>query len=65
MKTEVTIIRAQGLPKKLGCGRETALKIRQSDPTFPRRVKIFGGVEGWRSDEVDEWIRNRPRSERS
>lgn len=58
------VLRESDLCERLKVSPNTARKIRRGDPTFPRRVVIFGDVEGWLSEEVEEWLRRRPRSAR-
>lgn len=48
------VIHATGLSK-------TRLTVLEQRGEFPERVRITEQAVGWRSDEVDEWIRNRPR----
>ena len=58
------VLRENDLCAKLKVSPNTARKIRKQDKSFPRRVVIFGEVEGWLSVEVDEWLSKRPRSAR-
>lgn len=58
------VLREEHLCEKLKVSPNTARKIRREDKTFPRRVVICGDVEGWLSEEVEEWLRKRPRSPR-
>ena len=58
------VLRENDLCAKLKVSPNTARKIRKKDPTFPRRVVIFGDVEGWLSPEIDAWLLKRARSNR-
>ncbi len=58
------VLRENDRCAKLKVSPNTARKIRKKDPTFPRRVVIFGDVEGWLSAEVEDWLCKRPRSAR-
>ena len=57
------VLREKDLCQKLKVSPNTARKIRKGDATFPRRVVLFGDAQGWLSDEVEEWLRKRPRAQ--
>ena len=55
------ILREKDLCQKLKVSPNTARKIRREHPDFPKRVVLVGDATGWLSDEVEEWLRKRPR----
>ena len=58
----MTLIRPKDLGKVLGCCRDTARKIAKS-PDFPAPRKVYGDIYGWLSEEVDQWLRSRPKGD--
>jgi predicted DNA-binding transcriptional regulator AlpA len=55
------ILRYADLTRKGVCGSWTSLhRLRQDDQTFPQPVAIGGGI-GWYEDEIDAWLKARPR----
>ena len=47
----------------LGVHRSTVYRLRRAEG-FPAPVKITGRELRWISDEVEAWLRTRPRAER-
>jgi predicted DNA-binding transcriptional regulator AlpA len=38
-------------------GRTKALELEASDPSFPKRIKLFAGrTTAWRTQELFDWI---------
>jgi len=54
------VLRERHLCEKLKVSPNTARKIRREDPTFPKARVIVGDVEGWLSEEIEAWLRQRP-----
>jgi Predicted transcriptional regulator len=53
------LLKAPAVLDKIAISRSGMyLLIRQGE--FPRPVRLLGRHVGWRSDEVDQWIRSRP-----
>jgi hypothetical protein len=49
----------------LGIHRNSATKLRKTDPAFPKAVEIMPGVERFLPDECQVYRASRPRVERS
>lgn len=43
--------------------KKTRIDDLERADQFPRRVRISKRATGWRSDEVENWIAERPRAE--
>jgi len=56
----IEFIREGDLCQVLKVSSGTALKIRNEDSTFPAMRTLYGDVRGWLSNELEEWLLNRP-----
>ena len=54
------LLRLPEVLKRTGLGR-SALYALMKAGTFPRPLRIGARAVAWLEDEVDEWIRKRPR----
>jgi prophage regulatory protein len=54
------ILRLHEVEAKTGLKR-SMLDLLERDSAFPPRIRIGKRATGWRSDEVDAWIKSRPR----
>ena len=56
------IIRHADLKKEYGISRVTAWRLEQSDPEFPRKIKLTAGrATGRPRHELDAYFDSRPR----
>jgi len=57
--TQVRMLRLDSVRQVTGLSRDSIYRLaREGD--FPRPRKLAGRASGWRSDEIDTWIANRP-----
>lgn len=42
--------------------RATRIRELEARGEFPARIRLSDRAVGWRSDEVEEWLRSRPRA---
>lgn len=56
------ILRLQQLRARLGISRSSVYELLRGDHTFPRPVRLGKRVVGWIDDEIDEWLKSRPRA---
>lgn len=54
-----------GLARFLGVHRNSAAKLRKTDPDFPKAVEIMPGVERFLPNECQVYRASRPRVDRS
>lgn len=57
----ISILRRPEVVRRTGLSN-TRIDVLEKAGKFPARVRISERATGWRSDEVDEWIRARPRA---
>jgi prophage regulatory protein len=55
------LLNERDLVEWLGVSRVTLWKWRRRDATFPRPVILGTSVMRWRREEVEQWLRSRPR----
>lgn len=46
----------------LGVSRSTVYKLVETDPSFPRQVRVTSRAVRWRRLDIEEWARTRPRT---
>lgn len=51
-----TIIRFRDVVKRTGLCRSSIYNKLQSDPNFPKRIRLGTRSVGFLSDEIDAWI---------
>ncbi len=56
----VRILRIREVTALVGMSAVTLWR-HEREGRFPRRIQLSGSGVGWRSDEIQEWILNRPR----
>jgi prophage regulatory protein len=66
-RREQRILRIRELTRMIGLSRGSVYnrlnpEHEGHDPTFPRPVRLGGWAVGWRADEVEAWLANRPRT---
>ena len=54
------ILRTSQVTALTGLSRTTLWRLEKAD-AFPARVQLGANSVGWRSEEVQAWIENRPR----
>lgn len=59
MDTQSTFIRVKDAPDYLGFGRTLLQKTYETDPTFPRKIRISTRCAGWRIEDLDRWLESR------
>lgn len=40
----------------LGIGRTKLHSIHETDPSFPRKIRISSRCVGWRRSDLDQWL---------
>ena len=55
-----TVIRLPAVQLKTNLSRSTIYRL-EAQGKFPARVRLGENSTGWYSDEIDEWLANRPR----
>lgn len=55
------ILRIRDVMNRTALSRSTIWRL-QRDNKFPLSVELSGSLVGWHESEIDEWLRNRPRS---
>lgn len=60
--TTISILRKREVEARTGLS-DTSIDRLEAAGNFPKRVKISQGAVGWYSDEVQKWIKTRPRGE--
>jgi len=61
MASGIRVLATADVAEKLSVHRTTVYRIAKDDPDFPRPIRIYGRTKGWREDEIDRWLRERPR----
>lgn len=56
---QLRIIRPRDIEAVTGL-RQTRIRELEACGQFPRRIRISERAVGWRSDEVEAWIKGRP-----
>ena len=56
------ILRQRRVTERVGLARSTLYK-GVAEGWFPAPIQLTGGAVGWLEEEVEEWIRTRPRAE--
>ncbi len=59
MADQDRILRINEVSEVTGLGRNT-IYGREREGRFPRRRDLGGGVVGWLSSEIQDWITSRP-----
>lgn len=57
---KVRLLRLPEVLNRVGISR-VGLYRRMAVSAFPKPVQLGGNLVGWRSDEIDRWIEDRPR----
>jgi predicted DNA-binding transcriptional regulator AlpA len=47
---------------KLGCHSATVMRRVAADKNFPQPIRVYGTRLAWFEDEVDAYVRSRPRA---
>lgn len=55
------VLDVKGVASKIGLSRSQIYRILKSDPSFPKPIRLSPRRIGWRENEVDSWIDDRPR----
>ncbi|SDP57657.1 helix-turn-helix transcriptional regulator [Desulforhopalus singaporensis] len=55
------LLRLRGVEQKTGCKKSKIYQLMK-EGSFPLPLKLGSRCVAWRSDEVDDWINNLPRS---
>lgn len=53
------LLRTNEVCRILGICRNSLIKLENSDPTFPRPLKIFNQDKRYLREKVEQWARNR------
>lgn len=53
-----------GFARLLGVHRNSAAKLRRTDPDFPKAIEVMPGVERYLPSECQAYLESRPRVER-
>jgi predicted DNA-binding transcriptional regulator AlpA len=56
LDTAMRILRMKQLIERTGLGRSTLYGLIQSDPTFPRKIKLTARAIGFDSASVEAWL---------
>ena len=63
--TRPILYRLPDVQRALSLGRTAVKNLVRSDPTFPQPVRLTKRAVAWHRDEIEAWVRARPRVERS
>ena len=55
------IIRLPEVRERTGLSRSSIWRLENKEGDFPSRRKLGDGAVGWIEEEVEEWIRSRPK----
>jgi excisionase family DNA binding protein len=58
----VRVLRPKEAAEKIGVSVATLYRW-EAEGKLPQRRQIGEGVSGWLDDELEEWIRNRPKAD--
>ena len=61
MLTTPSLLRLKAVIELTGMCRSNIYRL-EAQGVFPARVKLSARASAWRSDEVAEWIKSRPRA---
>jgi len=69
-QTPLSILRRRSLETRVGLSRSTIydkinVKSPRYDATFPKPIRLGGGVVGWLEHEVTEWLNRQIEASRS
>lgn len=69
-ESSLGFLRLEDVLSELGISESTLYNFYDKkhpsyDPTFPRQVQITGRLVGWHKVEIEQWVKSRPRTERS
>lgn len=48
----------------LGMGRTKLHNIHETDPTFPRKIRLGARCVGWRKSDLDHWLEEKAMEQR-
>lgn len=65
MSSPIKILRLRDVQTRIGISRPTIYRWLDSDPSFPRPVKIGSRSIGWIESEVNQWLEARILSSRT
>lgn len=54
-----SFISVKDAPQHLGIGKNTISRLYESDPQFPRKIRLSYRVVGWRAEDLDRWLEQR------
>ncbi len=54
--TETSFMRPKVAGPYLGFGQTKLHQLHETDPTFPRKIRLSKRCVGWRKADLDEWL---------
>lgn len=56
MQNTAALLRPKAACQYLGFGRTKLHKLSETDPTFPRKIRISPRVVGWLREDLEAWL---------
>ena len=54
--TDSAFVRPKQAAPYLGMSRTKLHEVHETDPTFPRKIKLSARCVGWRRESLDAWL---------